>query len=90
MQPVSLLAARPREDGQPARLLAIQGQERVPARSEVVLAARDERLEVLDVLVLVSVVLVDEVVEVILFAADPKNGFMTGQALACDGGITAI
>jgi NAD(P)-dependent dehydrogenase (short-subunit alcohol dehydrogenase family) len=33
---------------------------------------------------------VDEVVEVILFAADPKNGFMTGQALACDGGITAI
>jgi NAD(P)-dependent dehydrogenase (short-subunit alcohol dehydrogenase family) len=33
---------------------------------------------------------VDEVVEVILFAADPANGFMTGQALACDGGITAI
>lgn len=33
---------------------------------------------------------VDEVVEVILFAADPKNSFMTGQALAADGGITAI
>ena len=33
---------------------------------------------------------VDEVVEVILFAADPNNGFMTGQTLACDGGITAI
>ncbi len=33
---------------------------------------------------------VEEVVEVILFAADPKNGFMTGQTLACDGGITAI
>ena len=33
---------------------------------------------------------VDEVIEVILFAADPKNSFMTGQTLACDGGITAI
>lgn len=33
---------------------------------------------------------VDEIVEVILFAADPKNSFMTGQALAADGGITAI
>lgn len=33
---------------------------------------------------------VDEVVEAILFAADPANGFMTGQALAIDGGITAI
>lgn len=33
---------------------------------------------------------VDEVIEVILFAADPKNGFMTGQTLACDGGITAV
>lgn len=33
---------------------------------------------------------VDEVVEVILFAADPKNSFMTGQALAADGGIMAI
>ena len=30
---------------------------------------------------------VDEVVEVILFAADPKNSFMTGHALAVDGGI---
>lgn len=33
---------------------------------------------------------VDEVVEVILFAADPANSFMTGQALAVDGGITSI
>lgn len=33
---------------------------------------------------------VDEVTEVILFAADPANSFMTGQALAVDGGITAI
>lgn len=33
---------------------------------------------------------VDEIVEVILFAGDPRNSFMTGQALAADGGITAI
>jgi len=33
---------------------------------------------------------VDEVVEVILFACDPKNSFMTGQSLAVDGGISAI
>ncbi|MDP3898478.1 MAG: SDR family oxidoreductase [Mesorhizobium sp.] len=33
---------------------------------------------------------VDEIVSVILFACDPQNGFMTGQALAADGGITAI
>jgi NAD(P)-dependent dehydrogenase (short-subunit alcohol dehydrogenase family) len=33
---------------------------------------------------------VDEVVEAILFAADPKNSFMTGHALAIDGGIGAI
>lgn len=33
---------------------------------------------------------VDEIVEVILFAADPRNSFMTGQALAVDGGITAV
>lgn len=33
---------------------------------------------------------VDEVVEAILFAADPKNSFMTGHALAIDGGISAI
>jgi NAD(P)-dependent dehydrogenase (short-subunit alcohol dehydrogenase family) len=33
---------------------------------------------------------VDEVVQVILFAADPKNSFMTGHALSVDGGITAI
>lgn len=33
---------------------------------------------------------VDEVVEVFLFAADRKNSFMTGQALAVDGGITAV
>ena len=33
---------------------------------------------------------VEEIIEVVLFAADPKNSFMTGQALAADGGITAI
>jgi NAD(P)-dependent dehydrogenase (short-subunit alcohol dehydrogenase family) len=33
---------------------------------------------------------VDEVVEVILFAADPKNSFMTGHGLSVDGGISAI
>lgn len=33
---------------------------------------------------------VDEVVEVILFAADPKNSFMTGHCLSVDGGIMAI
>lgn len=33
---------------------------------------------------------IDEIVEVILFAADPKNSFMTGHTLSVDGGITAI
>lgn len=33
---------------------------------------------------------IDEIVSVILFACDPQNSFMTGQALAADGGITAI
>lgn len=33
---------------------------------------------------------VSEIVEVILFAADSKNSFMTGQTLAADGGITAV
>jgi len=33
---------------------------------------------------------VDEVVEGMLFAADPRNSFMTGQAIAIDGGITTI
>lgn len=33
---------------------------------------------------------VDEIVEVFLFAADPKNSFMTGQAITADGGITAV
>jgi NAD(P)-dependent dehydrogenase (short-subunit alcohol dehydrogenase family) len=33
---------------------------------------------------------IDEVVEVILFAADPKNSFMTGHMLSVDGGISAI
>ncbi|MCV0393939.1 MAG: SDR family oxidoreductase [Rhizobiaceae bacterium] len=33
---------------------------------------------------------VDEVVEVILFAADPRNSFMTGHCLSVDGGIMAI
>ena len=33
---------------------------------------------------------VDEVVEVMLFAGDPKNSFMTGHTLSVDGGIAAI
>ncbi|RST85809.1 SDR family oxidoreductase [Aquibium carbonis] len=33
---------------------------------------------------------VDEIVEAILFAADPKNSFMNGHALAIDGGILAL
>ncbi|QPC85505.1 SDR family oxidoreductase [Mesorhizobium sp. NBSH29] len=33
---------------------------------------------------------IDEVIEVVLFAADPKNSFMTGHALAVDGGVTSI
>ncbi|MFC5990605.1 SDR family NAD(P)-dependent oxidoreductase [Limoniibacter endophyticus] len=33
---------------------------------------------------------VEEVVAAILFAADPANGFMTGQAIAIDGGLTAV
>ncbi len=33
---------------------------------------------------------IDEVAEVILFAADPKNSFMTGHSLSVDGGIMAI
>ncbi|MFZ1773751.1 MAG: SDR family oxidoreductase [Rhizobiaceae bacterium] len=33
---------------------------------------------------------VDEVIEAVMFAADPKNSFMTGQALGIDGGITAV
>lgn len=33
---------------------------------------------------------VPEIVEAMLFAADPKNTFMTGHALAIDGGIGAI
>ena len=33
---------------------------------------------------------IDEVVEAILFAADPRNSFMTGHALNVDGGIGAM
>ncbi len=33
---------------------------------------------------------IDEIVEVILFAASPANSFMTGHALAVDGGIAAL
>lgn len=33
---------------------------------------------------------IDEIVEVILFVADRRNSFMTGQAIAPDGGITSV
>ena len=33
---------------------------------------------------------VEEITTAILFAADPANSFMTGHALAIDGGIGAI
>jgi NAD(P)-dependent dehydrogenase (short-subunit alcohol dehydrogenase family) len=33
---------------------------------------------------------VDEIITAILFAADPANSFMTGHALAVDGGVGAI
>lgn len=33
---------------------------------------------------------VDEVVEVIIFAGEPRNSFMTGHALSVDGGVSAI
>ena len=33
---------------------------------------------------------VDEVVQAMLWACDPANTFMTGQAIAIDGGLTAV
>jgi len=33
---------------------------------------------------------VDEIVEAIIFAASPKNSFMTGLAMAVDGGLSAL
>lgn len=33
---------------------------------------------------------VNEVTQAILWAADPENSFMTGQAISIDGGLTAI
>lgn len=33
---------------------------------------------------------VEEVVEAVLFAADPANSFMTGQSIAVDGGLQAL
>ena len=33
---------------------------------------------------------VDEVVQAMLWILDPKNSFMTGQAIAIDGGLTAV
>jgi len=33
---------------------------------------------------------VDEIVQAMLWACDPANTFMTGQALSIDGGLTAI
>jgi len=33
---------------------------------------------------------VDEIVQAMLWAVDPANSFMTGQAIAIDGGLTAV
>lgn len=33
---------------------------------------------------------IDEIIEGVLFACDPANGFMTGQTIALDGGVSAI
>ena len=33
---------------------------------------------------------VDEIVQAMLWAVDPENTFMTGQALSIDGGLSAI
>ena len=33
---------------------------------------------------------IDEVVQAMLWACDPANSFMTGQAISIDGGLTAI
>ena len=33
---------------------------------------------------------IDEVVQAMLWACDPANSFMTGQALSIDGGLTAV
>ncbi|MCB1383524.1 MAG: SDR family oxidoreductase [Notoacmeibacter sp.] len=33
---------------------------------------------------------IDEVIEAVMFACDPANGFMTGQTIAIDGGVSAI
>ncbi|PHP66449.1 oxidoreductase [Zhengella mangrovi] len=33
---------------------------------------------------------IDEVMEAVLFACDPANGFMTGQTLTIDGGVSAV
>jgi NAD(P)-dependent dehydrogenase (short-subunit alcohol dehydrogenase family) len=32
----------------------------------------------------------DEIVQAMLFACSPENGFMTGHALALDGGLSAV
>jgi len=32
----------------------------------------------------------EEVAQAIVFAAAPENGFMTGQAIIVDGGISAV
>lgn len=66
---------------------------RTPMLTESLLKAADSAAAEADVVrgvPMKRVAEIDEVIEVILFAADPKNSFMTGQTLACDGGITAI
>jgi NAD(P)-dependent dehydrogenase (short-subunit alcohol dehydrogenase family) len=61
---------------------------------DLVELAGDHRAEVMAVLTrgipMQRIAEIDEVIEVILFAADPKNSFMTGSVLSVDGGTTAI
>jgi NAD(P)-dependent dehydrogenase (short-subunit alcohol dehydrogenase family) len=61
---------------------------------DLVELAGDHQAEVMAVLTrgipMQRIAEIDEVVEVILFAADPKNSFMTGSILSVDGGTTAI
>jgi NAD(P)-dependent dehydrogenase (short-subunit alcohol dehydrogenase family) len=61
---------------------------------DLVQLAGDHRAEAIAVLTrgipMQRIAEIDEVIEAILFAADPRNSFMTGTTLTVDGGTTAI